>query len=151
MHRDCSGHTSAKRGIEHKATSLSQKLSPTESQWGYEPLLRVSPMPSNRWSTKNKLHGIFKGPLSHSVLSGHFVLNLVNTYVFLFCIFGGFLCLRLCMSLCLYVSLMRFLFLFSSICLFWIIRFVCLFLMYLVIEIGFYFSSPSWPETYCVL
>lgn len=82
-------------------TSLAQKLAPTESQWVYEPLLRVSPMPSNRWSTQNKLHGIFKGPLSHSVLSGHFVLNLVGTYVFLFCIFGRFLCLRMCMSLCL--------------------------------------------------
>lgn len=90
-------------------------------------------MPGSRQPTELKLSGIFGGSLSH-VLSGRdFVclfLNLTGPlsiyYGSQFCVFIGFLCVRMCMSLCLYDILML---IFGS-CLFVL---SCSYLLYFII------------------
>lgn len=77
-------------------------VSSTESHWVYKYILRTDPMPSCRWQTQLNplvlLELIF--PL--------FISLLLIYYGFWFCVYMGFLCMQMCVCLCIYVFLCSF-------------------------------------------
>lgn len=83
------------------------------SQWGCKPVLRPGPMPGSRWQIQSELIGFFQGSLSYFLPCLHFIL-LFHILWFPDLGFMGFLYLRTCAYLHLYMFLML---------LFWLLSF----------------------------